>query len=56
MVVLVPDTTKECCNTETFADSGEGEDVAADPVIVIDDAVLVGPITALLPELARHVK
>jgi len=51
-----PDPSEECCDAETLTDSSQGKDVAADPIIVVDDAVLVGPIAPFLPLLTGQVK
>ena len=48
----LPDTAEEKCNAESLADDGEGEDVAADVLTAVDDAVLVGSVTACPPLLA----
>ena len=51
-----PDPAEEKCNAESLADDGEGEDVAADVLTAVDDAVLVGPVTARPPLLAGVVE
>ena len=53
---MLPDTAEEKCNTESLADDGEGEDIAADVVTAVDDAVLVGAVTAFLPLLTGVVE
>ena len=51
-----PDTAEEKCNTESLADYSEGEDTAADVLAAVDDAVLVGAVTARPPLLAGVVE
>ena len=51
-----PDATEEKCNAESLTDDGEGEDVTADVLAAVDDAVLVGAVTARPPLLAGVVE
>ena len=51
-----PDTTEKKRNAEALADGCEGEDVDADDVAAVHEAVLVAAVTALPPQLARVVK
>ena len=51
-----PDATEEKCNAESLADDGEGEDVTADVLAAVDDAVLVGAVTASPPLLTGVVE
>ena len=51
-----PDATEEKCNAESLADDGEGEDVGADVLTAVDEAVLVGPVTTRPPLLAGVVE
>lgn len=55
-LVHPPDTAEEKCNAETLADDGEGEDVAADVLTAVDDAVLVCAVTTRPPLLAGVVE
>ena len=51
-----PDAAEEKCNAEPLTDDGEGEDVGADVLAAVDDAVLVGAVTARPPLLAGVVE
>ena len=51
-----PDATEEKCNAESLADDGEGEDVTADVLAAVEDAVLVGAVAARPPLLAGVVE
>ena len=51
-----PDATEEKCNAESLADDGQGEDVGADVLTAVDEAVLVGPVTTRPPLLAGVVE
>ena len=54
--MLIPDTTEEESNAQALADRREGEDVDADVVAAVHEAVLVVAVTALSPQLTAVVK
>ena len=53
---MLPDTTEEESYAEALADRGEGEDVDADVVAAVHEAVLVVAVTPLPPQLTAVVK
>ena len=53
---FIPDTREEKCNTESFADSSECENVDTDHVAAVVETIFAEPSTVFSPQLTRVVK